>query len=154
MKNLNLGGLVLIAIGVFFLFVQGGIVGPEAIVLVIGLGFLVAYYAGHQTQLGFLIPGSLLTGIGLGVILISGHVYPRLEGSLMLLCLAAGFLGITLLALDHPRWPLIPGGVLACLALLTGSTAIPGFRLLRRIAIPAALIIVGFYIALQTRRRA
>lgn len=153
MKELNWGGLILVAIGLFFLVVQGGVIGPEAIVLVVGAGFLTAYYAGRRSQFGFLVPGCIVSGVGLGVILITSRFYPPLEGTLMLFSIAAGFFGISLLAPDHPRWPLIPAGVLACVALIAGADSVPVFSQLRRFIVPAVLITLGLVIVLRSGTR-
>src|SRR3972149_9803950 len=86
-------GLVLIALGLRFLLFQqvGG--GGEAVVAVIGL-VLFAGYA-YTRNYGFLVPGGIMTGLGIGIILAARN--PG-GGSAGLLGLGLGFLSISLIA--------------------------------------------------------
>jgi len=79
----------------------------------IGLAFLVAWATTGQQ--GFLIPGGILTGVGTGVVLDAAL---DLDGSIVPLCLGAGFCLITALGgRERQTWPLIPGGILAAVGL-------------------------------------
>lgn len=101
------------------------------IVTIIGLAFLGAF--AYTRQYGYLIPGSIMTGLGLGIVvsqtmnLASGEG----QGGAVVLGLGLGFIGIwaigTLVRIEqHHWWPLIPGGILAAVgtALLIGGGAI------------------------------
>src|SRR3972149_3746454 len=93
----SVAGMVLIVLGGLFLLEQrvggggggGGAVGGEAVVALIGIAFLIAYAL--TRQYGFLVPGGILTGLGIGIIYEN-----RLEGNgaPVLLGLGVGFLAI------------------------------------------------------------
>lgn len=114
--------LVLIGIGVALLIAQTTGIGGEAIVAVIGAGFLLAYAA--TRQYGFLIPGSIMSGLGVGIVYetqVAGS-----NGAPVLIGLGVGFLAIY--AIDGfvrrasaAWWPLIPGGILATIGVLIGA---------------------------------
>jgi hypothetical protein len=134
-------GLLLIAIGTgLFAILQTG-VGAEAVVALIGGALLVAY--GVTRAYGFLVPGSILTGLGTGIIL-QGRGAPD---ETVVLGLGAGFLAIAAIdvlvhGLTPARlWPLIPGGILT----IVGLSAIPGGQALLRLW-PLALIAAGAWL--------
>lgn len=139
-------GLVLVALGAMLLVVMTTDVGAEAVVAVIGAGFLIAYIA--TRNYGFLVPGGILTGLGTGLILASAGW----SGDAVLLGLGAGFVSIAVVDLLVSKgsgawwWPLIPGAIL----MVIGATAIPGLEDLSRFVVPAALVVIG--IALLMRR--
>ena len=61
-------GIVLILFGIGFYLVQRlDAIGHEAIMLIIGSAFLVAYF--YQKAYGLLIPAGVLLGLGLGNLL-------------------------------------------------------------------------------------
>jgi hypothetical protein len=143
-------GIVLIAIGLFLLAVQTTGVGGEAVVAFIGAGFLVAY--AFTRQYGFLVPGGIVTGLGLGIILetqIGG-------GGAVLLGLGFGFLSIYVVdaaARGQPGgwWPLIPGGILATIGTLTAAGREGLIGDIARLW-PVALIVIGAYLLLVQMR--
>jgi hypothetical protein len=116
-----LAGVILVVLGLLLLAGTLLGVGGEAVPLAIGVVFLVAYAA--RRTYGFLIPGGILTGLGAGIVaqdrLNGGH------GGEVVLGLGLGFLAIY--AIDSvvvgrlsPRlWPLIPGGILTVVGLLS-----------------------------------
>ena len=98
-----LGALLLIG---NFIRVQG-----TPIILIIGLVLLAAYFA-SQRQVAFLIPGCILTGLGVGIIFTNlPNLAMRESGSMVLLGLGLGFLVIPLFDRGH-WWGLFPGGIL------------------------------------------
>jgi hypothetical protein len=126
-------GAVIIGIGVFFLLAQ---VVPDIgrwIPLLIGLAFLAAFVA--RREYGFLIPGCIIAGVGVGVVL-TDVVDEQWSGAVVLLSIAGGFIAIWLVSVliravdkDWPTgpsreaaralwWPLIPGGILALVAIV------------------------------------
>jgi hypothetical protein len=143
--------LVLIGIGVVLLIAQLAGVGPEAIVAVIGVGFLIAYAA--TRTYGFLIAGGIMTGLGIGIV-----IQTQATGSLgepVLLGLGIGFL--TIYAVDAVVrrsealwWPVIPGGILATIGVLVG-TGREGWLENAGSWWPAVLIVIGALILLSGR---
>lgn len=103
-------GIVLILVGLLFAATTG--VGGQILAVAIGVGLLAAYVP-HR-RYGYLVAGSILTGLGAGIILdpnLGGH------GAALITGLGFGFLGIfaidSLRGLDKAHgWPLIPGTIL------------------------------------------
>ncbi len=143
--------LVLIGIGVVLLLAQLTGVGPEAVVAVIGAGFLVAYAA--TRQYGFLIPGGIMTGLGIGIVVETQAT--GAQGEPVLLGLGFGFLAIYAVDAVVRRsaahwWPLIPGGILATIGVLIG-TGREGWLETAGGWWPAILIVVGGLILVSQR---
>jgi hypothetical protein len=129
-------GVVIIGIGAFFLLAQ---LVPDIgrwIPLLVGLIFLAAFVP--KREYGFLIPGCIISGVGVGVVL-TGVVDDPWSGSVMLFSIAGGFIAIWVVSVllrlgdeDWPRgasrdaaqalwWPLIPGGILALIGVVVLS---------------------------------
>ena len=110
MNTRNLApGVILIALGALFFLAQLTDLGGEAVVAVIGGAFLVAY--AFTRQYGFLVPGGIMTGLGLGI-LSQSQATPD-AGGVVVIGLGAGFLSIYLIDLLVRRtsalwWPIIP----------------------------------------------
>ncbi len=108
-SNSNIIPFVLIVLGALLLFTPlnlGDLFG-SAIVLVIGLVFLYVY--GQQGRnIGFLIPGSIMTGLGLGIV---AEAATGMNG-LVPLGLGLGFCAIWFMQRSF-WWALIPGGIIA-----------------------------------------
>jgi hypothetical protein len=143
------GGIVVVGIGVFLLFAQ---MVPDAglwIPFIIGLVFLAAFVA--RREYGFLVAGSIIAGVGAGVVL-AQRAPSDFAGAAMLLSMAAGFLAIwaisTLLRLpDAHWWPFIPGGILAFIGLVQLSDA----GVLRWW--PIILVAIGAFVIANSVRR-
>jgi hypothetical protein len=118
-------GLVIAGIGLFFL---AGQLEPDVgrfVTMIIGLALLAVFVI--TRQYGFLVPGSLITGVGIGVALGSAADGQEASG-LMMLAIAGGFLGIWVIGSIYrlPQnhwWPLIPGGILTLIGLVQLSRA-------------------------------
>ena len=109
------GGVVLILFGAATLL-QRWIEISNTIVLLLGLGMLVWGSVSHRT--GWIIPGGVLTGIGLGILAMQGPwQFPdAIQNGIFLLCFALGWFLITLLTslfTCTQWWALIPGGIMA-----------------------------------------
>jgi hypothetical protein len=124
----SVAGVVLIVLGALFLVAQWMGVGGEGVVALIGLAFLTAYFL--TRHYGFLVPGGVMTGLGIGII-----YEQRLQaaGAPVLLGLGLGFIAVFLIGRRRGRWaadwwPLIPGGILAAIGLLlaAGQTGLLG----------------------------
>jgi hypothetical protein len=126
----------------------------EVIVLALGLAFVTW---GALTRLpGLMIPGGILSGIGVGVLL-SQYVFlgatGEVQGGVITLCMGLGFLLIMPLQQYLTKvdrfywWPAIPGGILSFvgLSLLLGGVGLTALNWLGRLW-PLALIIAGVVI--------
>jgi hypothetical protein len=126
--------IILIALGVAGLAARfwnpTGDVGGW-VVAAIGLAFLGAFF--YTRTYGYLIPGGIMTGLGLGIVASQTFTSTstETEGGLVVIGLGAGFLSIwaigSLVQVGESHWwPLIPGGILATIgtALVVGGGAI------------------------------
>ncbi len=152
-----IAGVGLIVIGLFILaaqFVQAEWLGLLFLPM-LGLVFLI--WGSIARSVGLLIPGGILSGLGLGVFLIEGAI-PGLEdvamGGVFFLSFALGWGLITLLSAvftDRVHWwPLIPGGILALVGgmLLVGGTALEVLDFIGRWW-PVGLIGLGLWLLVQ-----
>jgi hypothetical protein len=149
MTGQRITGLLLIALGAFLLLVTQTGVGGEAVVLFIGVAFLVAY--GVTREYGFLIPAGILTGLGIGIVAAAQEA----PGQVVVLGLGLGFISITLV--DHlvhgdrdaGWWPLVPGGILTAIGVLTlaAETAVA------RYVLPVLLVAAGVALLVRPRSR-
>ena len=117
MRREQVPGIALVVIGAtLLLLLQIGAPG-EVVVALVGAALLVVYAA--TRVYGFLVPGGIVTGLGVGLV-----VEPVLgRPGAPLLGLAGGFALVALIdRLSAGRrpggwWPLVPGGVLAAIGL-------------------------------------
>ena len=144
-------GLGLVALGVVFLVSQYIEIDGRFFVSLLGLGFIIWSVIGRSS--GLLIPGGILSGIGLGIVLTESSLANSLggngEGSLFMLAFAAGWFSIPVLAKlffnDFHWWPVIPGSIMA----LIGIGILTDGILLNVIGSvgqfwPVILIVIGF----------
>lgn len=128
-----IGGTLLVAIGLLVLLVQNIKTESLGLLFLPALGglFLVAGILGRQV--GFIIPGGILTGIGMGVVLTQNPalaVTDTAQGGVFFLGFALGWFLITVLSRVFTRdpqwWALIPGTIMALIggALMLGGTAL------------------------------
>ncbi len=128
-----MAGVVIIGIGLFFLLAQYVPDIGRWIPLLVGLAFLVAFLP--KREYGYLIPGCIVSGVGVGIVL-EGMVGEPWSGAVVLLSIAGGFIAIWVVSVllraadkGWPRgasedaakalwWPLIPGGILALVGLV------------------------------------
>jgi len=120
-----IAGIILILIGVVNLL-QRWVNIDNYITLLLGIGMLTLGSVLHRG--GWLIPGGVLTGIGLGILVTEGPwSIPGLDHSgLFLLCFAVGWFLITALSALFTTctlwWALIPGGIMAVLGIIMLAT--------------------------------
>jgi hypothetical protein len=108
-------GVLLILLGVGTLLQRWFDVG-NFVVLLLGLGMLAWGSVSHRT--GWIIPGGVLTGIGLGILATQGpwQIPAADQNAIFLLCFAFGWCLITILSALFTCmqwWALIPGGIMA-----------------------------------------
>ncbi|MBL8160990.1 MAG: hypothetical protein JNJ61_03325 [Anaerolineae bacterium] len=129
-------------------------VGILALILV-GVVFLA--YGLYAWRFGFTIPGCIITGTGIGVFVSQRLVDPsgEVEGGIIVLGLAAGFIAISILSYlfkqKNSWWPLIPGGILGVVgAMLTINTP-ASLDLLEQVGRfwPLILLVIGVWILLD-----
>ena len=154
-------GVVLIAFGLLALLatlINSDILGLS-ILPILGVSFIVW---GLLARLpGVMIPGGILTGLGLGFLLsdLAFSTMPgETRGGIIVLGLGIGFLLIvplTWLVTPAPHWwALIPGGILATIgmALLAGGPALSALTVIGRFW-PLIPIAVGVLLIWQMLRR-
>jgi hypothetical protein len=118
----GVAGIVLIIVGLLSLlthFAQGGI--DILILLAAGLIFLASGMIVRHA--GLMIVGGILSGLGLGLLLVSRHVFPEsASAGIIILALGAGFLVSSPLSMlfsnRTQHWSLIPGSILAVIGML------------------------------------
>jgi hypothetical protein len=160
-RNEWIGGVIMIAIGLFFLANQFIDFNWDRI----GVFFLPALggvflLAGIFTrQAGLIIPGGIISGIGWGAVLVTGPFSDTgdVEGGVFMLTFAAGWALITVLTAVFTKethwWALIPGGIMAIIGagILFGGIFMQGLALLGQIW-PVFLILLGIYVLFQGMR--
>jgi hypothetical protein len=148
-----IGGLILIAVGAVMLGTQ---VLPDIglfVPLAIGLVFLVAFVI--TRAYGFLVPGGIVTGLGVGVALTPYVVEGTMTGALIIGSLAVGFAAIGVIAYlmrleeAHP-WPFIPAAILGAVAVFLALDRPDALQWLG-IAIAVAMIVGGGWLMLRQR---
>ncbi len=137
-------GSMLIALGAAILLIQNMDNMSEGIpFIIIGGIFLVIYFLKEKS--GFLIPGCILSGIGIGAI---GDDYIRWMGDFEVVGLGLGFMAIYFIQKVHDKkshwWPLIPGVILIGNGLADSHGVIRNFW-------PAILIIIGVYLLVKNK---
>lgn len=150
MKNKLLLGLILILLGLFFLLKTHISDNFSLFVLLVGVFFIILYLI--TKVYGLLIPGGILTGLGLGLI------YQDRSQALFFIFLGLGFILIYILGLirgKSPLWPIIPGGILLGMGIyeeLLYREVIP-YNFVKKISPywPVILIIIGLYLIFKKK---
>ncbi|MGD0173915.1 MAG: hypothetical protein ABSC61_05710 [Anaerolineales bacterium] len=112
------GGIALVLIGTALLMNQWMDIGSY-LVLLVGAGFLV--WGALSRTGGLIIPGGVLTGIGLGILVYEERwsIPVANPNGLFLICFALGWFLIPLLTGLFTSctqwWPIVPGGIMAIL---------------------------------------
>ena len=143
----RLTGLLLIAGGLLWTLVATTELDATVLVPGIGVAFIAAYLA--TRQYGLLIPGGILSGLGIELV-VAAQGGPDDAAALGL---GLGFVAIwaidgVLGEGDAAWWPLIPGGILT----VVGASQIAGIRDIGIYLVPVALIIVGGSLLLRPSR--
>jgi len=153
-NNRIAAGVILILFGAATLLQRWFNIG-SFIVLLLGLFMLV--WGSTQRRTGWIIPGGVLTGIGLGILAMEGPwQFPSVDqNGIFLLCFAFGWLMITILTAIFTCiqwWALIPGGIMALIGsiILVSNGAIPLEDL--NLVYAVALIAVGLILLIYRGR--
>ena len=158
-RNTIAAGLGLIALGALFLLIQVFENFDFGLIILPAMGVIFLAWGLGSRQVGLLVPGGVLGGIGLAIIL-TDNVLTDLsgdaEGGIFVLAIAAGFLLVWLLGslvLREPSWwALIPAGIMGVIgvALMIGGQALEALELINYVW-PVALIVGGVYILFKMR---
>jgi len=131
-------GITLVVLGSILFALQFAEGYSEALMFFLfGAGFLIAYF--YKKRYGFLIPGCLLLGLGLGTVF-------RSSGNIELIGLGIGFVAIYIIAYLYEKnshwWPLIPGVILIFTGIGGGSdTFSKGW--------PLIVVLIGIFIIIH-----
>lgn len=157
-RNRIVGGIALIVLGLIALAAQFIDFGETIGLLIVpGLGLIFLLWGLLTRQSAFLIPGGILGGIGLGILLITGPyevANEELQGGVFMLAFAFGWFLIPILSTiftgDNHWWALIPGGIMALIGggLLFGGAALTVLEYLGKLW-PVFLILGGLYLILR-----
>jgi hypothetical protein len=161
-RNRRVGGILLIAAGVFLLATQIFSLSGTWVLIFLGLGFTAAGIATRAP--GWFIPGGVLNGIGLGALLTESGVAQGdpAEGGLFLLAFALGWVSIYLFTRFFTRealsWALIPAAVMALIGTpllfgAAGEAALAAVLGGLNYVWPVVLIVIGVALLLRGRRR-
>ena len=154
LRNGSVGGIVLILIGLMMFVTQITQSSHLALFILPALGLIFLAWGITTRQGGPMIPGGILSGLGLGVLIVTGTLGQFNEttsGGVVVLSLALGFLVVTPLtaffSCKTQMWALIPGTLLALVgaAMLAGDIGLQLLSLLGYLW-PLALIAVGVYV--------
>ena len=164
-KNRNqwIAGGLLIVIGLFFFLNEFfELPGLEnlAIYFVLGLGLFFLAWGVISREAGFMIPGGILTGIGLGIVLVAGPFEFEdgdLSGGVFMGAFALGWVLITIFTAvfsdETHWWALIPAAIMALIsaALLVEGPFMVALDWLGKLW-PLALIVGGIAVLLGARK--
>lgn len=153
-------GTALILIGALLLIATLTNSGLISKLLLPVLGVIFLAWGIMTSRDGPMIPGGILTGLGVGVLLAQEvfHLSSMDESGLITLCLGLGFLLIVPLSAFFTRkrhwWPTIPGSILVVvgIAMFVGNNAPDVLTVLGRIW-PVGLIIAGVFWLWQVWRK-
>jgi hypothetical protein len=155
------GGLALIVVGLLVLLANTTQSEVLGLMFLPGLGIALLAYGLYTREYGFVVPGSIVTGLGLGILLAVNVL--TLEGTgtagVILLGLASGFLAISVFSpyVGQPffSWPIIPAGIIGLIGmmLLVGGVMLDVLAFVGNIW-PLFLVAAGLIVIFWPRRTA
>lgn len=157
------GGLILVTIGLIALagqFIDLNSFPDLGLFIVPAIGVILLFWGVISRDAGPIIPGGIMSGIGLGILLIAGPieiVSNQNEGGVFMLSFAMGWVLITVLTAvftsETHWWALIPAAIMGLIggAILVGGIFETALTLLGKLW-PVALIALGAGILLQSVR--
>jgi hypothetical protein len=156
-RNRLVGGIALIVFGLIALLAQLTDWEWLGLFILPGLGLIFLAWGILTRQSGLLIPGGILSGLGLGTLLVAGpfgDLSGTAEGGLFMLAFALGWVLIpvvsTIFTSDNHWWALIPAAIMGLIGggLLLGGVAMNLLELLETIW-PVFLILGGLWLILR-----
>jgi uncharacterized membrane protein len=149
--------LILIVVGLLALvpnIVTVPDIGPYVLPVI---GVVVLAYGLFAWRYGATVAGSIMTGLGVGVLFTQtrNDLTGNVEGGIIVLCLAAGFIGVALMNVLFERkafwWPLIPGVILGVVGALLTIDSRDSINLLEQIGRywPILLMLLGVWMLLR-----
>ena len=151
------GGIALILFGVLALVAQFVELEWLGLLILPALGLIFFAWGIMTRQSGLFIPAGILSGLGIGTLLLAGpftDLPGDTEGGVFMLAFAFGWALIpifsTIFTGEKHLWALIPGAIMALIgaSLLFGGLALTALSWLGRIW-PLFLILGGLYIILR-----
>lgn len=153
------GGIVLIVIGLLALAAQFIEFGEWLGLLILpALGLIFFAWGIVTRESGLMIPGGILSGLGLGTLLITVGPFADtggdFQGGIFMLAFALGWFLIpivsSLVTGDNHWWAVIPGGIIGLIgaASIFGGVAFTALEWLGRFW-PVFLILINLYILLR-----
>lgn len=157
------GGIILVVIGLIALvgqFVDLDGFPNLGLFIVPAIGVIFLLWGIISREAGSIIPGGIMSGIGLGIVLIAGPfeiASGENEGGIFMLSFALGWVLITVLTAVFTEethwWALIPGAIMG----LIGGTVLVGGVFETILSLlgdlwPLALIVIGGWILIQAMR--
>lgn len=124
--------------------------GP-VLFLALGGAFAASYALGYR-QFVYLVPGAVLIGLGVGLLLPALFDLGRLAAPIFFGALAGAFVIVTILAPDH-RWPLIPAVPLALIAVAGVIGGVDVLPAIQPFILPLVLMGVGAYLLVEPTHR-
>lgn len=153
-----LGGIMLILAGVVMMLSMFNIISGLNFLMLVGAGFLVAYILGGRL-LGLLIPGCIVSSIGVFTYVTDNGIISRNSGEFFLLFLACAFFAVLLIHtmwiktedFGAKYWPIFPGGGLTIAWVLAASRQYYIIQEIIKFAWPIALIIAGLVVLFKRK---
>jgi hypothetical protein len=158
-------GILMVVVGALILgsqlFDLGGFWNAFSLYLLPVLGLIFIGWGIVSREAGYFIPGGILSGLGVGVLLTGGPFAVTAGdtgGGAFMLSFALGFVSITVLTAIFTKeiqwWALIPGAIMG----LVGLTVIYGGIFEQTLVLlgqlwPIALIVGGIYLIYKVSRR-
>jgi len=140
------GGLALIVVGLALFFLRGSMETRVLMFLFMGGVFIAA--AVYERTYGFLVPGGIMLGLGIGLLAEDWAWLPISESTPF--GLGLGFLLIyaldRLLMREGSWWPLVPGGMLMLVGIGMQRDVV---RWVFREGWPLAIVAVGVFLVLR-----
>lgn len=153
------GGLALIVVGLLVLLANTTQSELLGLMFMPGLGIALLAYGLYTREYGFVVPGGIVTGLGLGILFAVRIL--TLEGTgtagVIMLGLAAGFLAISVFSpyVGKPffSWPIIPAGIIGLIGvmLLVGGVMLDVLAFVSN-AWPIFLVAAGLLVIFWPRR--